>query len=46
MAAHKVTSNRLNLYVYAVVKDKLEPPKGPIITPESIKEATKSLRQY
>ena len=45
-AAHKVTSNRLNLYVYAVIKDKLEPPKGPVITPESIQEATKSLRQY
>ena len=40
-AAHKVTCNRLNLYVYAVIKDKLEPPKGPII-----QEATKSLRQY
>jgi hypothetical protein len=45
-AAHKVTSNRLNLYVCAVVKDKLEPPKGPITTPESIQEAPKSLRQY
>ena len=45
-AAHKVTNNRLNLYVYAVIKDKLEPPKGPKITPESIQEATKSLRQY
>jgi hypothetical protein len=45
-AAHKITSNRLNLYVYAVIKDKLEPPKGPVITPESIQEATKSLRQY
>ena len=42
----KVTSNRLYLYVYAVVKDKLEPPKGPIVTPELIQEATKSLRQY
>jgi hypothetical protein len=45
-AAHKVTNNRLNLYVYAVIKDKLEPPKGPVITPETIQEATKSLRQY
>ncbi len=45
-AAHKITSNRLSLYVYAVVRDKLEPPKGPVITPESIQEATKSLRQY
>ena len=45
-AAHKVTNNRLNLYVYAVIKDKLEPPKGPKITPETIQEATKSLRQY
>jgi hypothetical protein len=44
--AHKVTSNRLKLYVYAVIKDKLEPPKGPVITLESIQEATKSLRQY
>jgi hypothetical protein len=25
--AHKVTSNRLKLYVYAVIKDKLEPPQ-------------------
>ena len=32
--------------MYAVIKDKLEPPKGPVITPESIQEATKSLRQY
>ncbi len=45
-AAHKVTNNRLNLYVYAVIKDQLEPPKGPKITPETIQEATKSLRQY
>ena len=35
--AHKVTSNRLNLYVYAVIKEKLEPP-------ESIQEATKNIR--
>ena len=44
--AHKITRNRLNLYVYAIIKDKLEPPKGPVITPEAIQEATKSLRQY
>ena len=44
--AHKITRNRLNLYVYAIIKDKLEPPKGPVITPETIQEATKSLRQY
>ena len=44
--AHKITRNRLNLYVYAILKDKLEPPKGPVITPEAIQEATKSLRQY
>ena len=32
--------------MYSVIKDKLKPPKGPVITPESIQEATKSLRQY
>jgi hypothetical protein len=38
-AAHKITRSRLNLYVYAIIKDKLEPPKGPVITPETIQEA-------
>ena len=32
--------------MYAIIKDKLEPSKGPVITPEAIQEATKSLRQY
>ncbi len=42
--AHKETTNNLNLYVYTVVKDKLEPPGGLLVTPESIQEATKTLK--
>jgi hypothetical protein len=45
-AAHKRTTNDLNLYVYIVVKDKLEPSESPLITPESIQEATKTLKNY
>jgi hypothetical protein len=44
--AHKETTNNLNLYVYTVVKDKLEPPGGTLVTPESIQEATKTLKNY
>ena len=44
--AHKETTNNLNLCVYTVVKDKLEPPGGPLVTPESIQEATKTLNNY
>ena len=43
---HKETTNNLNLYVYTVVKDKLEPPGGTLVTPESIQEATKTLKNY
>ena len=43
---HKETTNNLNLYVYTVVKDKLEPSGGPLVTPESIQEATKTLKSY
>ena len=43
-AAHKKTTNDLNLYVYVVVKDKLESSESPLITPESIQEATKTLK--
>jgi hypothetical protein len=43
-AAHKRTTNDLNLYVYVVVKDKLESGENPLITPESIQEATKTLK--
>ena len=28
------------------MKDKLEPPGGPLVTPESIQEATKTLKNY
>ena len=45
-AAHKETTNHLNLYVYAIVKNKLERPEGPVVTPESIQEGTKTLRDY
>jgi hypothetical protein len=45
-AAHKRTTNDLNLYVYVVVKDKLESGENPLITPESIQEATKTLKSY
>ena len=45
-AAHKRTTNNLNLYVYVVVKDKLESSENPLITPESIQEATKTLKSY
>jgi hypothetical protein len=44
--AHKRTTNDLNLYVYVVVKDKLESSESPLITPESIQEATKTLKSY
>ena len=43
--AHKETTNNLNLYVYTVVKDKLEPPGGTLV-PESIQEAIKTLKNY
>jgi hypothetical protein len=45
-AAHRKTTNDLNLYVYVVVKDRLESSKNPLITPESIQEATKTLKSY
>lgn len=37
--AYKKTANKRNLYVYVVIKDKLEPPEGPVVTQESIQEA-------
>ena len=43
-AAHKRTTNDLNLYVYVIVKDNLESSESPLITPESIQEATKTLK--
>ena len=44
--AHKETTNNLNLYVYIVVKDKLEPPGAPLVTPESIQVATRAIKEY
>ena len=44
--AHKETTYNFNLYVCTVVKDKLEPPGGHLVTPESIQEATKTLKIY
>ena len=43
---HKETTNNLNLYVYIVVKDKLEPPGAPVVTPESIQVATTAIKEY
>jgi hypothetical protein len=43
--AHKDTTNNLNLYVY-IVKDKLEPPRAPLVTPESIQVATRAIKEY
>jgi hypothetical protein len=40
--AHKATNNTINLYVYLLVKDKLEST----VTPETIRETTKSLKNY
>ena len=34
------------MYVYVVIKDKLEPPEGPVVSPESIQVATKTLKDY
>ena len=44
--AHRETTNNLNLYVYIVVKDKLEPPGATLVTPESIQVATKAIKEY
>jgi hypothetical protein len=44
--AYKKTTNNLNLYVYVVIKDKLEPPEGPVVSPESIQVANKTLKDY
>ena len=44
--AHKDTTNNLNLYVYIVVKDKLEPSGAPLVTPESIQVATRAIKEY
>jgi hypothetical protein len=32
--------------VYTIIKDKLEPPEGPVVTPESVQTATKTLKDY
>ena len=40
--AHKTTNNTLSLYVYLLVKDKLETT----VTPETIRETTKTLKSY
>jgi hypothetical protein len=40
--AHKATNNTINLYVYLLVEDKLEST----VTPETIRETTKSLKNY
>jgi DNA repair exonuclease SbcCD ATPase subunit len=44
--AHKETTNNLNLYVYIVIKDRLEPPGAPLVTPESIQVATRAIKEY
>ena len=41
---HKETTNNLNLYENIVVKDKLEPPGAPLVTPESIQVATRAIK--
>lgn len=44
--AHKEPNNKLNFYEYILIKDKLEPPEGLLITLESIKKATQALKNY